>query len=101
MDYKELFEELSNTCPVSFSVVPVEANVNYKWIDGKKVRVDVDYDAVIFDFIEKYSRYRVIWYDSRVTASTELKDKEFFNFPITAQDEIFDKRVELYGSAEI
>ena len=104
MDYKAYFKELSDTCPAPFCVVPIEVNANYKWIDGKEVRVDVDCDAVIFDFTEKYSRYRVtvrVWSDSRVTVSIELKDNVFFDFPVTTQDEDYDKRVELYGAAEI
>ncbi len=97
--------ELGRTCPDSFGFTHVEANPVYKRIDGEDVRVSVDLDTLIFEFTGKYKdkmEVRVrLRSDSRVTVSIELKNKVFFDYPVSKEDEHFEQRFELYGSPVI
>jgi len=81
MNLIELLIELVRTCPDPFDITHVESNPKYNRIEGNLVRVAVDYDSFIFDFLGKYkSKYKVIvriWSDSKVTASIELKNRVF------------------------
>lgn len=105
MNWIDLMMELVRTCPDSFGFTHVEANPVYKRIGGEDVRVSVDFDTMIFEFTGKYKdkmKARVrLWSDSRVTASIELKNKVFFDYPVTNEDEHFEQRVKLYGSPVI
>lgn len=105
MNWIDLMMELCRTCPDTFRFTHVEANPVYERINGEVVRVSFDFDTMIFEFTGKYkdkmkARVRV-WSDSRVTASIELKNQVFFDYPVTQKDEHFEKRVELYGSPAI
>lgn len=102
MNWIDLMMELGRTSPDTFVFTHIEANPVYKRIAGKDVRVSVDFDTMIFEFTGKYkdkmkARVRV-WSDFRVTASIELKNKVFFDYPVTNEDEHFEQRLELYGS---
>ena len=105
MNWIDLMKELERTCPDSFEFTHVEANPVYKRINGKDVRVSVDYDLMFFEFTGKYkdkmkAKVRV-WSDFRVTASIELKNNVFFDYPVTNEDEHFEQRLDLYGSPDI
>lgn len=101
MTWNDLYYELEKTCPDSFEMIHVEAGPKYEWIDGKAVRVYADYDAIVFRFSGKFKgKYKAtvrLWYDSRVTASIETADKQFFEYPVTLEDEHFEQRWKIYG----
>lgn len=101
MTWFDLYTELGKSCPDSFEMTHVEAGPIYKWIEGKDVRVSVDYDAIIFKFTGKFGgKYKAtvrLWFDSRVTASIETADRQFFEYPVTLEDEHFEQRWKIYG----
>lgn len=101
MTWIDLYSELEKSCPDSFEMIHVEAGSQYKWIDGKDVRIYADYDAIVFMFTGKFrGKYKAtvrLWCDSRVTASIETVDSQFFGYPITLEDEHFEQRWKIYG----
>lgn len=105
MNWTELMIELEKTCPDSYGVIHLEANALYKRINGKDVRVSADCDSFSFVFTGKYKgKYNTtvrVWYDSRVTASIELMENSFFEYPITRENENFDQRIDLYAPSSI
>lgn len=105
MTWFDLMTELEKTSPDTFGLTHVEVNPNYKRIDGRVVRVSVDNDSFIFEFTGKYkSKYKTtvrIWSNSRVTASIELENNTYFDYPITNEDEHFDNRMDLYGPSAV
>lgn len=105
MIWADLMKELKRTCPDSFGVTHVEINAVYKRVDGVDVRVSADCDSFSFVFTGKYKgKYNTtvrVWYDSRVTASIELMENRFFEYPITRENENFDQRIDLYAPSSI
>lgn len=105
MIWADLMKELKRTCPDSFGVTHVEINAVYKRVDGMDVRVSADCDSFSFVFTGKYKgKYNTtvrVWYDSRVTASIELMENRFFEYPITRENENFDQRIDLYAPSSI
>ena len=97
--------ELSRTSPDTFGITHIEAGPVYKRIEGKDVRVSVDFDTIIFEFTGKYKdKFKTkirIWSDSRVTASIEFRKQVSFDYSLTKEDEHFEQRMELYGSPDI
>ena len=105
MDWHDLKMELDRTSPDTFELTHVEANPDYDRINGKLVRLSVVFDAIIFEFTGKYKdKYKAIvrvWSDSRVTASIELKGNGIFEYPVTKEDEHFEKRLNIYGTPDM
>lgn len=105
MNWIDLMKELGRTSPDTFGTTHVEANPTYERIGGRDVRVSVDFDTIIFEFTGKYKdriKVRVrVWSDSRVTASVELKNKGFFDYPVTKEDEHFEQRIQLCGLPDV
>ena len=97
----DLYDILRKSSPDTFEFNHIEANPHYDELNGKVVRLSVDFDTLVFDYTGKYKdKYRVtvrIWSDSHVTAIIEINDSDHFDYPITSEDEHFEERVEAYG----
>ncbi len=99
MTWKDMLTQLRANSPEVFDYFRVEVNASYKEIDGREVRVDYDYDALVIEFAEKYhEKYKPtvrIFKDSRVTATIEVYGYGSFSFPVTDKDEHFEQRLEI------
>ena len=99
MTWKDMLTQLRANSPEVFDYFRVEVNASYKEIDGREVRVDYDYDALIIEFADKYhGKYKPtvrIFKDSRVTATIEVYGYGSFSFPVTGDDEYFEDRLKI------
>lgn len=99
MNWQDLLKELKKQYPDNFDIMRVEVNAVYKEVDGREVRLDCDYDAIIVDFTGKYhNKYKPtirIWKDSRVNATIEVLGTGGFSFPVTGHDEHLNERISI------
>ena len=101
LNWHVLYDVLRRSSLDTYDFFHIEANPHYDEVNGQVVRLSVDFDAVVFDYTGKFKdKYKVtvrVWSDSHVTATIEIKDNRYFDYPITSEDEHFDERVNLYG----
>ena len=101
LNWYDLYDVLRRSSLDHFDFNHIEANPHYDVVNGRSVRLFVDFDALVFDYTGKYKdKYKVavrIWRDSHVTAIIEIKDSGYFEYPITSEDEHFEERIKVYG----
>lgn len=101
LNWHDLYNVLFRSSIDTFDFFHIEANPHYDEVNGQVVRLSVDFDAVVFDFTGRYKdKYKVTvraCSDSRVSATIEIKDNGYFEYPITSQDEHFEDRVKICG----
>lgn len=101
MNWLDLSSELLKECPDVFENYHIKSSDYYEDIEGQLRKVYDDYDAIVFDFKGKYNnKYKVtvrVWSDFHVTATIEIKDRGYFEYPITSEDEHFDEIVNVSG----
>ena len=99
MTWKDMINCLKAESPEAFDYSRVEVNALYKEVDGREIRVDFDYDALIIEFAGEYhGKYKPtvrIFKDSRVNATIEVCGYGCFSFPVIDQDEHFEQRLRI------
>lgn len=91
-----MLAQLRANSPEAFDYFRVEVNASYKEVDGREVRVNYDYDALIIEFAGEYhGKYKPtvrIFKDSRINATIEVYGHGYFSFPVTDKNEHFEER---------
>lgn len=99
MTWENMLIRLRASSPEAFDYFRVEVNASYKEVDGREVRVDYDYDALIIEFAGDYhGKYKPtvrVFKDSIVNATIEVYGYGYFSFPITSQDEHLEQRLKI------
>lgn len=99
MTWKDMLDRLRVGSHEAFDYIRVEVNATYKEVDGKEIRVDFDYDALIIEFAgEFHGRYKPtvrIYKDSRVNATIEAYGYGYFSFLVTDPGEHFEQRLKI------
>ena len=101
----DLFEELRRTCPDKYEHYYINAGPRDNTFKEKNVALDEDFNSIIFTFTDKFKdKYRVTvraFVNNSVNVTVEIKGNGNFEYPVTYEDELFDKRLDFYGPSDV